>query len=136
MLNAFSDVLSEPPPARAVLRSPFPQGSLEALGATCSQALPPPAPCPGALCHCGFPPGERRRQVSLTTLPPSSLGRCWPGFRNHITDGEEPSGFFWVSRLFQREEGGSSPCHQPPPLPTCSLEAPLAAIGIFPGAHS
>lgn len=134
MSNAFSDVLSEPPPARALLRSPFPQGSLEALGATCSQALPPAQVC--SVTVGSHQEGERRRQMSLTTLPPSSLGRCWPGLRNHITDGEEPSGFFWVSRLFQREEGGSSPCHQPPPLPACLLGPPLAAIGILPGAHS
>lgn len=97
------------------------------------------------LCHRGFPPGgEGGRQVSLTTLPPSSLGRCWPGLRYHITDGEEPSGLFRVSRPPQGEEGGRHTAPLPsshPPLPPaasfahCPLEPPRVAIDTPPGAQ-
>lgn len=74
------------PPSQGSTLGPFLQGSLEASSATCSQALPP------AQVHSvtvgSWREGERRRQVSLTTLPPSGLGRFWPRLCNHITDGK------------------------------------------------
>lgn len=111
------------PSVSTPLPPPFPQRSLEAWGAKCSQALP--APRCSSVTVGSRREGERGRQVSLTTLPPSSLGRCWPGLRYHITDGEEPSGLFRVSRPSQGEEGGRlsppSACRQPPPSPTARL---------------
>lgn len=53
-------------------------------------------PGPGALSlevSVGSPrEGEGERQVSLTTLLPSSRWRCWLGLSYHDTDGEEPFG--------------------------------------------
>lgn len=103
MSIALSDVLREPlsqgfPPA------PSPQGSLEASAALCSQALP---------AQVWVPAGRGReggRQVSLTTLPPSSLGRSWPSSLTTLQMG----GACWpllVSRPSQGEEGGDPTDH-------------------------
>lgn len=63
--------------------------------------------------------GEGAGQVSLTTLPPSSPGRSWPGLRYHITDGERAllpvSDFRIFPRTRRRKTPSSPPPRQPPP---------------------
>lgn len=63
--------------------------------------------------------GEGAGQVSLTTFPPSSPGRSWPGLRYHITDGERAllpvSDFRIFPRTGKRKTPSSPPPRQPPP---------------------
>lgn len=90
--------------------------------------------------------GEGERQVSLTTLPPSSLGRSRLGLSYHNTDGEEPAGFLRSfefqdlprTRRLKTTHLNTGPAPQLPPSPAALgwLGPPGAGTATLPLAHS
>lgn len=111
---ALSEVLREPPPARAPLAPPFPQGGLEAW----APRVPRPCRRPGALCRRGFPPGGRGRGAGVPNDSPAlqpgeGLARAplphdrWGRAFGPLT------GF----KTFPRERKVKDPRLQPPPGP-------------------
>lgn len=113
---------------------PFPAGQPGGLG---RPVFPGPAAAQVRSVTVGSrPEGEEGGQVSPTTLPPSSLGRGWPGLRYHMTEREEPSGLSRVSRPSSGRGRWKTSVPSAASYAHCPLGPPRFAIATAPVAHS